>query len=387
VVGSSVSKLAIAGCVLVTSLIWLSSASTLRAESKLLSHSVDFAGTMTFLSTKVPGLVFAAVRGGEKTVAGFGEIADGAGKAPDGDTIMRIGSVSKVFCGEALASLVAEGKLALTDRLQDRLGLEVAVPEKDGKEIRLIDLVTHSAGLEREVPRPPAPANDPFASNTRAAQIAGLEGDPLLFPPGTAVSYSNFGFDLLGTALSRSAGKSYAALLDERIFSPLGMKDTIFGPRPGDEARLMRGHDFDGAQMPVAPTPATIECAGGLYTTPNDMLRWMKWHLDRFSPDRQSVRLLDHAAYVYRDGLDAVVGLDEAGEMDAMGLGWVIMMPSGKRPLILQKTGGLQGTFAYLALAPTKGVGIFFAMNAFNVGAFATAVEAANELLGELAPQ
>jgi serine-type D-Ala-D-Ala carboxypeptidase/endopeptidase len=137
----------------------------------------------------------------------------------------------------------------------------------------------------------------------------------------------------------------------------------------------------------LAPTPATIECAGGLYTTPNDMLRWMKWHLDRFSPDRQSVRLLDHAAYLYRDGLDAVVGLDEAGEMDAMGLGWVIMMPSGKRPLILQKTGGLQGTFAYLALAPTKGVGIFFAMNAFNVGAFATAVEAANELLGELAPQ
>jgi len=366
---------------------WLSSVSTLRADSKLLSHTVDFAGTITFLGTKVPGLVFAAVRGGETTVAGFGEIADGTGKAPDGDTIMRIGSVSKVFCGEALASLVAEGKLALWDRLQDRLGVEVEVPGKDGKAIRLIDLVTHAAGLVREVPRPPAPASDPFASNTRVAQIAGLEGDPLLFPPGTAVSYSNFGFDLLGAALSHSAGKSYAALLDERIFSPLGMKDTLFNPRPGDEARLMRGHDFDGSQMPVAPTPVTIECAGGLYTTPNDMLRWMKWHLDRFSPDRQPVRLLDHAAYLYRDGLGAVVGLDEAGEMDAMGLGWVIMMPKGNRPLILQKTGGLQGTFAYLALAPTKGVGVFFAMNTFDVGAFATTVEAANELLGELAPR
>jgi len=63
------------------------------------------------------------------------------------------------------------------------------------------------------------------------------------------------------------------------------------------------------------------------------------------------------------------------------------MMPKGNRPLILQKTGGLQGTFAYLALAPTKGVGVFFAMNTFDVGAFATTVEAANELLGELAPR
>ena len=44
---------------------------------------------------------------------GFGEIADGSGKEPDGDTLMRIGSITKVFAGATLASMVADGKVAL----------------------------------------------------------------------------------------------------------------------------------------------------------------------------------------------------------------------------------------------------------------------------------
>jgi D-alanyl-D-alanine-carboxypeptidase/D-alanyl-D-alanine-endopeptidase len=358
-----------------------------RGEDKLLDHSVDFVGTLTFLGAKVPGLVIVGVRHGEAKVAGFGEIADGSGKAPDGNTLTRIGSVSKVFCGEVLASLVVDDKIGLSDRLEDRLGFGVPVPEKDGKAVHIIDLVTHSAGFEREVPRPDAPANDPFGTNTRDALVAGLKGDPLLFAPGTAVSYSNYGFDLLGAALSNVAGKPYASLLDERVLAPLGMKDTVFNLRPGDEARLMVGHNFDGKAMPVAPTPDTIECAGGLYTTPNDMARWMLWHLDQFGRDGEAVRLVDHAAYLPRNGLDAAIGLDDAGEMDAMGLGWVVLMPEGHRPLILQKSGGLQGSFAYVALAPTQGVGVFFAMNEFSLGGFSAAVDAANKLVAELSSQ
>ncbi len=148
------------------------------------------------------------------------------------------------------------------------------------------------------------------------------------------------------------------------------MKDTVFNLRPGDEARAMQGHNFDGSPMATAHTPTSIECAGGLYTTANDMARWMNWHLDRAATADRDLRLLDHAAYLYRDGLTSVAGLDDAGPMDAMGLGWVINMPNGNRPLILQKTGGLQGSFAYLAIAPTRGVAAFFVMNAFNVGGF-----------------
>jgi D-alanyl-D-alanine-carboxypeptidase/D-alanyl-D-alanine-endopeptidase len=359
-----------------------------RAEDKLLTEAVEFSGALTFLSAKVPGFVIAAVRNGETAVAGFGEISDGSGKAPDGDTLMRVGSISKVFCGAALAGLVADGSIKLTDRLQDRLGWDVELPTKDGREIRVIDLVTHASGLPREVPRPEAPETDPFATNTREALIAGLQADPLLFAPGTGALYSNWGFDLLGATLASVSGKPYATLLEERVFAPLGMKDSVFNPRPGDETRLMQGHNFDGSPMPAAPTPIAIECAGGLHTTPNDMLAWMKWHLDRFATEDAEMRLLDHASYLYRDGLVPAAGFDEGGgEMDAIGLGWVIMMPEGNRPLILQKTGGLQGMFAYVAIAPTRGVGVFVAMNEFNIGGLSAAIAAATGLIAELAPR
>jgi serine-type D-Ala-D-Ala carboxypeptidase/endopeptidase len=357
------------------------------AEDKLLTETVEFAGTLAFLGTKVPGFVLVAVRNGEMAFAGFGNIADKNSKKPDADSMFRIGSISKVFCGELLASLVLDGKVRFSDRLQDKLGYDVTPPEKAGRAIRLIDLVTHASGLPREVPRPDAPPDDPFGTNTKEAQIADLKTDPLLFPPGTAALYSNYGFDLLGAALSNAGGKPYADLLKERVLDPAGMKDTVFNPRPGDEARLMQGHNFDGSQMPAAHTPVSIECAGGLHSTANDIARWMKWHLDAGSAKDRDLRLLDHAAYLYRDGLSAVVGLDDGGPMDAMGLGWVINMPAANHPLILQKSGGLQGNFAYLAIAPTRGVAAFFVMNEFSTGGFTAAVAATNALVAELAPR
>jgi D-alanyl-D-alanine-carboxypeptidase/D-alanyl-D-alanine-endopeptidase len=245
--------------------------------------------------------------------------------------------------------------------------------------------VTQASGLPREVPRADGPPENPFGTNTKAAQIAGLEADPLLFPAGTAVSYSNYGFDLLGAALANAGHKPYAELLKQRVLDPLGMKDTVFNPRPDDDARLMQGHNFDGSTMVTAHTPTSIQCAGGLYSTANDMARWMRWHLDRFATTDRDLRLLDHAAYLYRDGLTTVAGVDDAGPMDAMGLGWVINMPVGNRPLVLQKTGGLQGSFSYLALAPTRDVAVFFVMNEFNVGGFNAAVAATNGLIAQLA--
>ena len=62
-------------------------------------------------------------------------------------------------------------------------------------------------------------------------------------------------------------------------------------------------------------------------------------------------------------------------------------MPKDNRPLILEKSGGLQGFFSYVALAPTRGVGAFFVMNEFSAGGFNAAVEATNEFVSALAPR
>ena len=88
-----------------------------------------------------------------------------------------------------------------------------------------------------------------------------------------------------------------------------------------------------------------------------------------------------------RDGLDPVSGMDESGHMDAIGLAWVVMMPEGDRPLILQKAGGLQGTFSYIAFAPGRGVAVFVAINKFDFAAAMGMAEAVNELIATLAPR
>jgi len=148
------------------------------------------------LEAKIPGAIIGVIRNGETVVKGYGEIADGSGKTPDGDTRMRIGSITKVFAGATLASMVADDKVGFTDKLQDRLGWDVKIPERNGKSIRLIDLATHASGLTREAEDKPG-ETVPTSERSKEDYVASLTPDALLFAPGTGILYSNFGFDLL----------------------------------------------------------------------------------------------------------------------------------------------------------------------------------------------
>ena len=352
-----------------------------RADA-LLQETIGFTGQILFLEHKVPALVIGAVRNDQIFVEGFGERSDTDKHAPDGNTLMRIGSITKAFTGEMLASLAADGTVNPADPLIER-----APQFAPDKGIRLVDLATHSAGLPREVPHEPGPPDNPFVHITQKAFADWLKTKPLLFKPGSGVLYSNFGFDLLAAALSDAAKKPYPALLHERITGPLKMADTTFTPSAAQKARLMQGHNFDGKALPDVPTVSAIVGSGGLYSTPNDLLRWMQWHLDRYVAQDAETRLLDHAIYRVRDGLDPVSGMDESGHMDGMGLGWVAMMPKGNRPFILQKAGGLQGTFSYIAFAPARGVAVFIAINKFDFGAAMAMAATANDLIATLAPR
>lgn len=358
------------------------------AEDRLLEEAVGFAGAIAFLGSGAPGLVIAAVRDGETAFAGFGEIARGSGKEPQPDTLMRIASISKAFCGDLMGSMLADGTIGVADPLASHLGPDWTVPERDGRAPRLVDLVTQASGLPREVPdQTGGTPEDPFAGNTYDLSRAELaRPDPYLYAPGTGAFYSNWGFDLLGLALSNAGGKPYAELLSERVLAPRGLTDTRFNLAEGDEARTMQGHFFDGSPLPFVPSPVTIECAGGLYTSARDMQKWMAWHLDE-GPADDAWRTMDHAGWLWRDGLSPVAGLDDAGPMGMMTLGWVGVLPEGDKPLMLNKSGGLQGQFSYVVIAPARGIGVFVSINQFSVGGFAGMVAAANNLIGELAPR
>jgi hypothetical protein len=83
-------------------------------------------------------------------------------QAPDGDTIMRIGSITKVFTGDVLAHMVAKGTVALTDPLtkwQPDLGPSL---NGDLERVTLLNLATHAGGFPREVPHEDGPDTDPL---------------------------------------------------------------------------------------------------------------------------------------------------------------------------------------------------------------------------------
>jgi D-alanyl-D-alanine-carboxypeptidase/D-alanyl-D-alanine-endopeptidase len=362
-------------------------AGSATAQDRLLQETVEFTGAVLFLEHKVPGLVIGAIRGPERAVAGFGETKKATGTRPDERTVFRIGSVTKAFTGEVLAALVAENTIKLTDPLQKHLGWDVAVPSRDEKVVRLVDLATHAGGFPREVPHEAGPPDDPFATITKEAFKVSLARDKLLFAPGTGALYSNMGFDLLAAALAGASGKAYPDLLRERITAPRGMSDTGFSLNAEQKTRLMQGHDFDGKPLPDVPTGSTIVGSGGLYSSVADILTWLRWHLDQFSTDGTEVRLIDHATWLARDGLAPVYGFDESGKIDGMALAWVVMMPQSNRPFILQKAGGLQGVFCYAAFAPTRGVGAFIAINQFNFGAAMAMATAVNDMIGAIAPR
>lgn len=350
------------------------------AEDKLLEEALEFTAEIFYLQTAVPGVIIGGIREGKTAVFGVGETKKGSDRTPDGDTAFGVGSITKSFTGLSLAHLVSSGTVELSDPVGPLIDLVDTFPERDGKIIRLVDLATHAGGFPRELS--PVEGVEKYSDQSFAEY---LKDDALLFAPGTGLLYSNIGFDVLGIAAGKAAGKPYADYLKETVLDPLGMASTSY-TKPAHE-NVASGYDWNGNEMIPADPNSNSFGASGLYTTAHDMLRYLEWHLDRFDEKGMEARRISQAAWRMRDGLSPVYGLDESGHMDAMGLGWVIMMPEGDRPLIIQKAGGTNGVFSYTAFAPHRGVGIFMAINQFNFSAGLEMAQVVNELIATLAPR
>jgi serine-type D-Ala-D-Ala carboxypeptidase/endopeptidase len=372
------------GALLLVSL--LATPAAVWAQSAKLEEAAGLAGLAMFLDSGAVGMVLAVVDDDDQIVLGFGETAEGSGQTPDGKSLLRIGSNSKVFAGELLGGLAAAGEVGLTDPLQRFAPEGVHVPDFDGRAITLLDLATHAAAMPRELPLDPPPNSPPFAWPTAADRFAWLADYSLPWAPGSIASYSNVGFDLLGAALATATGESYPDLLRERITGPLGMVDTVLEPSEQQCARFMTGYGIPGASAEPCVSTANIGSSGGLYSTADDMVLWLRHQLSRGDPAAWPTLALSHAAYLERTTLDAAIGFDEAGTMDAIALAWLVEQPAEHRPMILQKSGGLAGFMSYTAFAPGHGVGAFVAVNKIDFGMFAGLTAGVNDLVASLAP-
>ena len=88
------------------------------ADDPLLAEAADLPGFVMFHDSGAPGMVLVVVRGDATLMRFYGETEKGNHHLPDGTSLLRLNSVTKVFTTEAVAALAAEGRLALTDPLQ-----------------------------------------------------------------------------------------------------------------------------------------------------------------------------------------------------------------------------------------------------------------------------
>jgi D-alanyl-D-alanine-carboxypeptidase/D-alanyl-D-alanine-endopeptidase len=363
--------------ILLTFLLALATVTTSHAaDDRVLAEATDLTGAVLFLDSGAPGMVLVIVRGDATLVRGYGETEKGNKHTPDGTSLLRLNSITKVFTTEVLVSLAAEGKLALTDPLQ-RFAGATEVPAFGTRPITLLDLATHSAGLPREMGDVPEGVN-PRAWPTREDRWKWLPGYKLPWAPGTIAAYSNVGFDLLSDAIETAAGQSYPDLLRTRVTAPLGMTDTGFAPRSEQCARLMIGSGLGGAGSCV-DTHAT-DGSGGLYSTGNDMARWLHHNL----ADTSGLLALSHAVYRQRQSMPAAIGFDEAAPMAGLGLGWVTVAAQGVQPMLVEKSGGGLGFMSYFAFVPGRDVGVFVAVNRVDFPMFFGLTDAVNKLIANL---
>ena len=314
---------------------------------------------------EVPGLVALVSQGEDVHVEALGTQSFG-GKPMKRDAIFRIASMTKPLAAAAAMILVEECKLRLDDPVDEFLPelanrkvlrrldapLDDVVPAK--RVITLRDLLTFTWGFGLVMAWPPAfpvqkamqaaglmPSPNPI-EHTPDDYMKRLGALPLMHQPGEKWMYHT-GSDVLGVLIARAAGQSFSDFLRERIFAPLGMRDTDFHV-PADKlerfttsymrdpaTKKLNVHDDPRASRWSKPPPFASG-GGGLVSTADDYLAFCRMMLGKgrygrariLSPASVALMTMDHLTDAQKQGMEAFFGDGHGGFKEGWGFGMSI---------------------------------------------------------------
>jgi serine-type D-Ala-D-Ala carboxypeptidase/endopeptidase len=267
------------------------------------------------------------------------------------DSLFEIGSITKVFTGILLADMVARGEMKLEDPISLYLPKSVKVPSRNGREITLVDLATHTSGLPRMPTNfKPKDLKNPFADYTVEQIYEFLSGYTLPRDIGSRYEYSNIGMGLLGHILALKAGSDYETLVINRICKPLKLNDTRITLSAEQKARLATGHGPDFQPVPNWDV-TSLAGAGALRSTVNDMLKFLAANLGLAKTDLLPVLQKSHE-----------VPRLSTPQSTEVALGWHINRSHGTD--IIWHNGGTAGYRTFIGFAPAKRAAVVVLSNA-----------------------
>ena len=209
----------------------------------------------------------ALYKGNDKVYSATLEAAGGETLKNDKQLKYKIGSITKTFTATLVFQLIEEGKLSL-DTTLDSYYPKVANADR----ITIQQMLNHHSGIHSYTDDPNfisyhmSPQDKTFLVN----KIQGFDAD---FEPGEKGAYSNSNYLLLGYILEEIEEKSYAELLENKIFKPLGMKDTFIGKAINPKNAEAYSYQFNGEKWEEVPQwdMSVAYSAGALVSTADDL--------------------------------------------------------------------------------------------------------------------
>jgi CubicO group peptidase (beta-lactamase class C family) len=195
----------------------------------------------------------------------------------DVHTNFRLASVSKQFTAMAVMLLVHDGKLRYDDRLTDVFPDFPAY----GRAITIRHLLNHTSGLQdyEDLMEPDNGASPEKIPQIKDAGVLALlkQQTATKFVPGTKWEYSNSGYAVLAMVVEKVSGKAFGQFLQERIFGPLKMQNTIAYERGKNEVpHRAYGHARreTGWQERDQSSTSAVLGDGGIYSSLDDLAKW-----------------------------------------------------------------------------------------------------------------
>ena len=284
---------------------------------------------------KIPGAVALVARKGRIAYHEAFGARDPATRAPmTRDAIFRIYSMTKPVTSVAIMMLQEEGRLVLNDPVSKFLPqltkLQVAVEKKDAsgqptlelmpaqREITIHDLLRHTSGFTYGGRTTNLTVKEAYAREgvdardlTNAELVDRLAKVPLAHQPGTAWEYSR-SVDVLGRVVEVISGKSLGGFFADRIFRPLGMKDSGFSVPQAHQGRLAQAFPIDPATgdkialIDVTTPPRYESGGGGAVSTTDDYVRFAQALLNGGRLDRARLLSRTTVAFMASDHLGPI---------------------------------------------------------------------------------
>lgn len=313
--------------------------SLLVESARLLAAEPNIAGALQpFVESGSLAGAVTAVANKEKVLSvetvGFMDV--GAKQAMKADCLFWIASMSKPITGTALMILVDEGKVSLDDPVEKYLpefkGMWLAV-EQDAEHVllkrpsRLItvrDVMSHTSGM----PFKSAMEQPTLDGLTLRDAVRSYAITPLQTEPGTKYQYSNAGINTGARIIEVVTKLSYEDFMDQRLFKPLGMKDTTFWPNEEQVSRLAKPYKPNADKTKLEETTISQLIyplsqrhnrypmpAGGLFSTAADVTTFCRMLLN--GGELNGKRYLSEAAI-------KTMTSKQTGEAvkDGYGIGW-----------------------------------------------------------------